>query len=222
MAFLEWWNLIFVLPFLGALMYLLLLISGVTLAEGDFDLDADLDVVAGFEPGVLAKVLSFFGAGKVPMAILMMSACFTWGAVGYLSNIYFENILKVPSVFIWPSMAIACISSFLLTSVAGRAMAKLMPSTESYASSNRDLINEHATVRYKITAKSGSASLYDEYGTLREVPCRVNSGELSIERGRRVLLLSYDRERKAFVVCDDPPTAIENPSFFEEPEEQQP
>ena len=40
--------------------------------------------------------------------------------------------------------------------------------------------------------------------------------------GREEGALSYDRERKAFVVCDDPPTAIENPSFFEGHEEQQP
>jgi hypothetical protein len=84
MELFAWWNLIFVLPFVAGLLYLLLLAAGI-MAEGhDTEFHADTDVAhdfgvehsvdvghghdathAGHESGLLFKALSFLGVGKV-------------------------------------------------------------------------------------------------------------------------------------------------------------
>ena len=50
MELLEWWNLVFVVPFVAALVFLLLQLLGVLHIESGADADVDVDVEA--DPGV--------------------------------------------------------------------------------------------------------------------------------------------------------------------------
>jgi len=145
---LQWWNLIFVLPFIGALFYILMLITGAVSADHDAGIDggvetdadighdADLDHDAGLEhihdlePGMLTRALSFLGIGRVPLSIIIISFCFLWGFCGFASNTLLSPIL--PSViFVWASMAIAFVVSLFLTRILANVMTRIMPATET-------------------------------------------------------------------------------------------
>ena len=63
-----------------------------------------------------------------------------------------------------------------------------MPSTESYGASSSELIGRIADVRYALTETSGTVQLYNQYGSIYEVPARVMPGELPIPAGERVVL----------------------------------
>jgi len=223
---LQWYNLLFILPFLGAGFYLMLLASGLTTAEHDadadldhdvdFDHDADTDISHDVghdydhdlshieEPGPLLRALSFLGVGKVPVSILMMSFCFIWGFTGLASNRMFGSIFPIPSLLAIVSIAIASVSSIFGTSFLARGLAKIMPSTESYGTRNRDLVGLNATSRFEITTSSGTARLYDQYNNYQSVPCRVASGEKPIPADAPVILIRYEEKEKAFIVRPDP------------------
>ncbi len=106
---LEWWNLIFELPFVAALGYLALLSTGVAVGE-DADLDADVDPgvdldhgvgpgiehatqlghghggQTGHDSGSLLRVLSIFGFGRVPISIVLVTLFIIWGFAGWATN----------------------------------------------------------------------------------------------------------------------------------------
>lgn len=227
MELLNWWNLIFVLPFTAGVGYLLLFASGTVAVEHgvgpdadvgldhDADFDHDLDhgiehtvhdhAVGGeHEVGTIMKALSFLGLGRVPLSIIVMCFCFIWGFSGWASNQVFSSLLRVPGLFIWPSLGVALASSVLLTRYLALGLSKIMPATETYAVSKRQLVGRLAEVRYTVTETFGRAQLRDDTGVLQEVSCRVKPGEAEIPPGSRVVLLSYDEREKVFFVRRDP------------------
>ena len=118
---LHWWNLIFLLPFGLALLYLgLYTLSGITFGDADIDhgfdadhdlsadhdmgadaghdLDADQDMDAGHDAAPAAghasgplAPLSWLGVGRVPLSILLMVLLLTWGVVGFVANAAMEK-----------------------------------------------------------------------------------------------------------------------------------
>ena len=67
---LQWWNLIFVLPFVGAVVYILALGVGVIGHDVDGAVDSDAGDHLGHDaPGGLAAVFDLLGVGRVPLAI---------------------------------------------------------------------------------------------------------------------------------------------------------
>jgi hypothetical protein len=145
MDLLEWYNLIFVLPFTGALLYLAMLAAGLS-AHGA-DSDADLDVHAGTDFGVehgvevpaahghaeahgATAVLTFLGVGRVPISILLLSLCFLWGFAGWASNRLLGELLPLPALLV-ASLAIAAASSVLGTGLLARVLARAIPASES-------------------------------------------------------------------------------------------
>jgi hypothetical protein len=219
---LEWYNLVFVLPFLAGLGYLLLLATGSVSAghDGDIDHDVDLDSDAemsqGFEHAVghehslehghdsgqsaAIKALSFIGFGKIPMSLMLMSWCFIWGFTGWASVQFFTWILQYPLVSFWPALATASFSSIIFTRYIAQGLAKVMPSTETYGLDEREFVGSTAEVRFTLTEVSGTATFYDRLRNYQEVQCRVKTGETPIPPGIRVVLLNYNEEQKFFFV----------------------
>jgi membrane protein implicated in regulation of membrane protease activity len=226
MDLLEWWNLIFLLPALAALLYLALLATGSVSTDGDVeaefdaDVDADLDTDAEVAPthGIehtlgaeqdhadsrFGEALSFLGFGRVPLSIILITFCFLWGFAGWATNTILSDALDRPAVFVIVSLAVATIVAVLGTRSLARGLARILPSTESYGSSERDLVGRLATVRDQITEHQGRAQLYDAHGTLQEVPARIKPGETEIPSRTEVLLLSYDRQHGVYYVLADP------------------
>lgn len=216
MEFLEWWNLIFILPFLGGICYLVLMLaSGSSAMEQEVEVDLEGEVDLGeiinepsldvdTEPGLVFEALSFLGIGKIPMSIIILTFCFLWGFFGWIGNQIFRQILPSPGLFIWPSLGVALLSSIFGTRWLATVLAKIMPQTETYAVSNQQLVGKRAQALFNITEEFGRARLRDNSGNLIGVPCRVGPGEREIPSGSRVVLLHYDAERKLFLVRPDP------------------
>lgn len=220
---LQWWNLIFVLPFGLALIYVLLMATGAVAAEGghdidididadaelglDFDHDAHIDADAPTGAGIISQMLTLLGVGRVPLSLIATCFCFIWGFFGWASNEIFRSFLPAPALFVWLSIAVALTMSLLFTRFLVFGMTKLMPLDENYAVSDVQLVGRRATVRFSITPTSGTAQLNDQYGTLHEVPCRLKNedGEAkALPAGTPIILFDYDREKKVFYVRHDP------------------
>lgn len=219
---LEWQNLPFVLPFVAAVIYLLLLAFGMAPdhdhdvdVDADFDADADTDFDHGVEhaighdghghehephsAGLAAKFMSVLGLGKVPLSFLVMSFCFIWGFSGWLSNMILDPILRFPVIYFWVSVAAAAVSSVTFTGQLARVLGKIMPSTETYGVKEVDFVGRVAEVRFPITPISGTACLYDDQHSFQEVQCRVQSDGEKIPIGARVVLMRYDETEKIFI-----------------------
>jgi membrane protein implicated in regulation of membrane protease activity len=218
MDLLAWWNLIFLLPAIAALLYLVLLASGTVGAESDVDADLDVDADAGagsmhgiehslgseHEGSRFGEALGFLGFGRVPLPIILLTFCFLWGFAGWATNTLLKGALDRPAIFVLFSIAVATSTSVLGTRYLARGLARVMPSTESYGSSERDLVGRLAKVRDTITERQGRAQLYDAHGSLQEVPVRIKPGEAEIPPRTEVVLLSYDQKRGVYYVLADP------------------
>jgi hypothetical protein len=220
---LQWWNLIFLLPFGLALVYVLLMATGAVVAEGghdfgldhdqdvgldhDIDHDAHMDAHAPEGPGFVGHMLTLLGVGRVPLSLIATCFCFVWGFSGWASNEVFRSFMPAPALYVWISIAIALFMSLLFTRFLVFGMTKILPLDENYAVSDVQLVGRRAKVRFTITPVSGTAQLNDQYGTLHEVPCRLKSDEQEIKSlppGTPIILLDYDREKKVFYVRHDP------------------
>jgi len=236
----EWWNLVFLLPPAGALVYLVFLAAGAAVVPHDADVDTDAHLemhgdvshdlamdhavapglehvvdhahaAAGHdEPGVLQQALSFLGLGRVPLSMLMMSFAFLWGFAGYAANQLGKSLVVEPAWFIWPSLVLAGVAGLGGTRGLAQVVSRFLPSTESYATSRQDLLGRRAEVRYAITRSAGAALLHDGYGNLLEVSCRSQQDE-AIPPGSRVVLMHYDAREGLYLVRPDPLEARELP-----------
>jgi membrane protein implicated in regulation of membrane protease activity len=212
---LQWWNLIFILPFIGALFYVLLLCSGVVAADHDAEFNADMDHDAEFhagmdhgagiehmhdvDPGMLARALSFLGIGRVPLSVIIISVCFLWGFAGFAGNTILKPVLPA-FLFVWVSITIALVVSVFCTRALAGLLSRIMPATETYAVSLEQLTGKWAEAITSIDETFGQAHVHDDAGSLHTVQCLVHSGDSNIHRGTQVLLLFFDKSRNAFFV----------------------
>ena len=205
----EWYNLIFILPFLAAAAYTLLLATGHVL-DGDGEADGGDDAAGddvddhGLEHAVaheggereadagLGRALGFLGVGKVPLSILLTSFCYIWGVVGWASNRLLAGLLPAPELVIWPSLLLAGAAAVILTRSLALGLARLIPRAETYAVTRQDLLGREGVARYEIGTAFGAANVADRYGRLHQVPCRVRPGAPPIPAGQPVLLAEYD------------------------------
>ncbi len=201
MDVLQWWNLIFLLPAVAALLYLILLALGAAPAEGH-DLDHGIELHDG-DGDPFHGALSLIGVGRVPLSLILMSLGFLWGFFGWLGNRIFSAFLPTPTLFIWPALLLAVIGAVALTRALASGLGRLMPATESYGAGARELVGGMADVRYPLTESAGSVQVYDRHGTLHEVPARVLPGESAIPAGTRVVLWRFDERSGTYFAVQD-------------------
>lgn len=217
---LQWWNLIFILPFIGALFYVLMLCSGVVAADQDAEFNVDMDHDADFhadmdhgagiehlqdiDPGMLARALSFLGIGRVPLSVIIISVSFLWGFTGFAGNTILKPVLPA-FLFVWVSIAIALAVSVFCTRALAGLLSRILPATETYAVSLEQLTGKWAEAITSIDETFGQAHVHDDSGALHTVQCLVHPGESDIRRGAQVLLLFFDKSRNAFFVGTELP-----------------
>jgi hypothetical protein len=195
---LEWWNLIFLLPALAAVLYVLLLAVGAApVDDAGFDFDADVDGDGGHD------LLSVLGLGRVPLSLILVSFCMLWGIIGWFAMRAFSTIWPEPGTFIWPSLAAALLGAAILTRVMTSLLGRIMPRTESYGAGAQELVGRLAEARYAITTTGGTVQVYDQHGSLHEVPARVVPGDAPIPAGARVILFRYDSVAGSYLVTQD-------------------
>jgi len=213
MALLDWQNLVFLLPMLAALGYTLLMASGLGSGAHGIDVDHDVDLDVGhdldagvehnletdhdvghaFHPGALARLLGLFGVGRVPLSILILSACFVWGAVGLALNVWLgtADMLRV--------LGLTALAAVLGTRLLAEGLAALMPGEESYHTTKEELVGLTGDVLYEVTLTSGAVRLRDPTGNLLDLDCRIHSGD-GIKAAQRVVLDEYDPSADVFFV----------------------
>jgi hypothetical protein len=208
--YLQWQYLLFELPFVAGLIYLFMMMVGLGTdgTDLDHDLDFDHDMHIHIEVGdvsdgnVFLEALSLLGVGKVPISIVIMCFCFSWGFFGWATNELLSPILPV-MVYVWASLAAAFFGSVITTKFLAQLIAKFMPGTETFCSSESDLVGKRAKAKYPITDHSGSATLIDEHGHFQEVICRVDSASEHIPANTMVVLVRYECDEHAFYVRRD-------------------
>lgn len=231
MEIFQWYNLIFELPFIAAIIYTLIMAMGIG-GDHDSDVDADVETDLHFavetdidhdigiehsvevhghhemetynESGSFVKAMTFLGFGKVPISLLATSAFTLWGFTGWAANQILGDFGMPPLLFIWISIAIGILSALFGTRFLAKGISCVMPSTETYATREEELIGAVGEAVYAISGMSGRVQVRDRYKNLFEVPCRVAKGAKQIEAGSRVVLMNYDNDNQVFVVRIDP------------------
>jgi membrane protein implicated in regulation of membrane protease activity len=225
MELFEWYNLIFALPVVAALLYVVLMASGLSFGDhGDVSIDHDVGVDVGRDvsvgdvshdvagdlghdadtgdadhaahPHVLGAMLSLLGVGRAPLSILMMSACFIWGATGLVLNVLLGTDVM------WQVVGFAALASLVGTRLVAEFLGSLLPGEESYHTPKQELTGEVAEVLYEVTPTSGTVRLQDPSGNLLDLACR-SCGAEHIKAGTRVVLGKYDPGADLFLVRAD-------------------
>jgi membrane protein implicated in regulation of membrane protease activity len=202
---------------LTGLLYVLLMASGLPMGEHgvdvghDVDLGHDVHVDAGHDvhadsdhsadgahpphphPGLVASMLSLLGVGKVPLSILIISACLIWGGIGLVLNLVFgsETVLR--------TIAFSIVGTIGGTRLIAEGLSRVLPSEESYHTPKEELIGQVGEVLYAVSATSGTVRLCDPTGNLVDLDCRTGGPE-PIKAGTRVVLTDYDPTSDLFFV----------------------
>ncbi|MFW5867438.1 MAG: hypothetical protein ACOCX2_06450 [Armatimonadota bacterium] len=197
-------------------------------ADADVEVEGDLDhdVATGpdlgaehevhelsastHETSLLLRALSILGFGKVPVSILMTCLMVIFGATGIMANGLFETVTPwswTPNVYFWPSLALALTASFGLTGSVARTLNRLMPTKETYAVTEEELVGQVGVSVYGIREDGrGPVNVKDTGGALHQVMGRTMDG--AILRGHEVLLVRYHRKEDYYDVATSPLSAI--------------
>jgi len=202
-----WWNLVFLVPFALALLYLgVYTLSGWTFGDADADMDSDVDADADADVHADADVdadadhdlphaehdaeadaselgsalwagLSFLGVGRVPLSIVIMILLLTWGGIGLATNQLAREHVRQSWHVAMYSLPLAAIASLLITSGTSRAINRFMPLNLSTARRRHELLGSGGEVILPVDSKFGLVSVRDESGDLYQVPCRLERGD---------------------------------------------
>jgi len=216
---LQWYNLVFILPLGLAILYLLVMSIGMLPfgmdsdldldfdadvdldvdVDLDLDFDADVDADVDVDAGSALKALSILGIGKVPLSITIVSMLLLWGVIGWTSNSFLEEFIQTSTAYASISLAAAFIGSILLTSLISKGLVKILPSTETYASSREDLIGRVGTAISSVDSRFGRVRVLDAHRSMIDVTCVVDSEEIPIPEGSKVLLYEYNPEKRKYL-----------------------
>lgn len=203
-----WYNLIFTVPILLVIFYLILQAFGLVLdLGGDVDTDAgdvDVDADAGMDDfPTFERALGFINVGRVPLTIIIATFLMFWGITGYTVNGIIKNAIgSFPSVFILASCASALVVGIIATKFLSGIIARIFPQIETYSSSNESLLGQVArVVSGQVTSKFGRAKVKDQYGNELTVFCKIPDGKEVPKRGDEVVLIEYDPSDNKFEVA---------------------
>ncbi len=227
---LTWWNLIFIVPFLLAVVYLgFYAVSGITFGESGVDVDADVDadgdlgadgaVDADADAGAHAEagvhVVGHPGGDSPVPAYLSV---LTWLGLGRvpLSILlmvlmlswgaagFITNALLVRSfdhAYIPPiSLPVAGLSCLVFTSCFARLIGRYAPLSETYARRRHELLGLVGEAIFPIDSTFGMVTVRDDRGERFDLPCRTSEDSPAIAKGERVRLVGYSAKRRLFYV----------------------
>ena len=203
----RWYNLLFVLPILIALIYLFL--HTLTASDiGGLDADfGDLGVIAADwlpttqEHTVLSRFFTFLNARRLPPLMIVAPFFLCWGSVGFVCNHW---LIPLFGGLVFPALLVSASAAFILSSLMTRFLSQgiafVFPTAQMDAIHRADLVGTVATVT--------SIDVNTEFGMARteDVPfnmtifCRIDEGESRITQGERVVLWDYDAQMNCYRV----------------------
>ncbi|GIV13000.1 MAG: hypothetical protein KatS3mg021_1282 [Fimbriimonadales bacterium] len=185
-SLLEWWNLIFALPFgVGLLLGAGFALTGLIDVGGDAGGDdahdagdADHDAAdSDHHDSVLKDILHWFGVGTgIPLTLLLPALMMAWGFAGLTVNHLLEPLLKIPLLY-FPISAVAAVGAMILTGRFAAFLArKLGIFDETPAPTRQDLIGCSGYAVFTITETEGVANIRSRTGDIHRIACRVQPG----------------------------------------------
>jgi membrane protein implicated in regulation of membrane protease activity len=151
-------------------------------------------------PPVGRQLLGFFGIGRAPLPIVLGSLMIGWGFFGLAATETLRSLLRLPALFVLPSMAIAAGGALATAKLFAELSARLMPKDETYAISREGLLGLTGKVIYPVSATGGRIHIYDQYHTLHVASARIAPGSPPIERGAEVIVASADPDNRYLIV----------------------
>lgn len=201
---LQWYNLIFVIPVLCVLVYLVLqffssLSDSIDGIMGDVaieDLESKSDTHSFFW-----QIMSFLNFGKIPTMILIVIFCLTWGISGYIFNqIVTSSTDAYMPLWFFLSCLVALTSGVLGTKVSSEFILFFFPIAEEDAISMHDLVGKTAKIiSGKVTERFGRARVSLDNMSIT-VFCRIPKGDTALKYGDEVVLLDFDEQNSCFYV----------------------
>jgi hypothetical protein len=143
------------------------------------------------EHGGLWGVRGFFGKNRAPMSMVIMIALVLWGGGGLASNAILDEKLHQNQWWVVVSILVAASVSTFGTAVLSRVIGNVMPVSESYASSPRELVGQTAQVRFDVSEEAGTIQLRDRHGNLLDLQGRSPSGGGTFKSGTAVKIVSH-------------------------------
>ena len=210
MAWLEWWNFMFIAPLgAGVVLAVLVVSSGAFSSsdsgghgdaghghgdaghgdashdghEGHFDSNSH-DDGRGFD------LLGWFGIGRgVSLGVMLPILLAAWGLSGFLFNLILEPSLRFPSLFAPISVA----GAFLGSSFLGRQFAanfiRLADQNRKTSIQSAELVGCFGSSVFEISAGGGAANIKDPFGNIHRVSV-ISQGE-TINSNVQVRVLEY-------------------------------
>jgi hypothetical protein len=178
MAWLEWYNFLFLAPLLaGVVMAVLVVATGAVGVDGDghdgHDGHDPHDMHDGDE-GKGFDILGWFGIGRgVPLSLMLPVLLCTFGLAGLTFDVLLEPVLRLPVIY----APIAALGGLFASSLVGRAFAKAFV---KFADVNRktsirgatDLVGCEGTTVFEVDATNGAANIKDNFGNIHRVSVR--------------------------------------------------
>jgi len=191
-------NFYFVLSIAVMLLIVLLEVISVSLGGGLSEaidavapeIDADYDI-PNASPATIAKVLSWFRVGEVPVLMLLIVFLTGFGLFGLILQSLFQFMTGVfiPALIAVP---LAFCASLPSVRVIGRLLGKYMPKDETDAVSGKTLMGRVATI-ISGTAKPENpvqAKVKDEHGKTHYIMVEPDKAEESFDAHSNVVLVS--------------------------------
>jgi hypothetical protein len=225
---LAWYNIIFVAA--GAMALLFTLLSLIALgstgdvdvdsdfdsdidldADVDVDLDVDVDVDADIDTevhggagdlvaGPVAGFLGFIGLGKVPLSILITIFGYTFGLTGLIANdVFITDSGSVTAAFAM-SLGLSSLVSVVSLRLLSGLMHRYLPTLATAVVPRKKLIGLEGEASLPINERVGEVQVYDQFGTLHNLACRVRPGQPEIAKGVNVILVGYQADESFFYV----------------------
>lgn len=169
------------------------------------DLLPDLGEADAPETLSLSKALGFFGIGKVPVLMVLMSFLAMFGLSGFLMQRAAASLTGGPlalSAAVPGALAIAIV----LTGRIAALLAQFLPAEQSTAVSKDSLIGRVATITFgdATFTRPAAAKVRDRHGNVHHIQVMSNAPETLLPEGSEAKLVS--RHNGAFIGIPVPPS----------------
>jgi len=151
----------------------------------------------------LQSVLYFFGIGRVPLSIVLMSFAYAFGVVGWLLNTVLAQRGGGLGSWFSASLAGALVAGLASMRLVSGAVGRVMPTQRVSGFSRREFIGHRGVTALPVDERGGRVTVTDPEGTRHEFRCCVAAGAQALPRGTKVILLKYVPTGDAYQVAPE-------------------
>jgi membrane protein implicated in regulation of membrane protease activity len=151
---------------------------------------------------LLSHGADLVGIGRVPLTLWLGTAPLLFGATGFLVQRALAGELPAPVPIVLISFPIAAFVGTWGTGRLARLLARFLPSTETYATSQQDLVGRSGVLVLPTDTTNGLAQIRDQRNGMHQVRCRTSDGAMS--KGEEILVIDYDAGSRVYIVAAIP------------------